>query len=78
MKKPEGLNDISRTDLIELIRTNERSFQRAIIRPGDLSTSIYFFNTRNSVNMYINIDNKLIAEYDLDFKLILKNYSCGL
>jgi hypothetical protein len=78
MKKPEGLNDISRSDLIELIRTNERSFQRAIIRPGDLSTSIYFFNTRNSVNLYINIDNKLIAEYELDFKMILKNYSSGL
>lgn len=78
MKKPEGLNDISRSDLIELIRTNERSFQRSTIRPGDLSTSIYFFNTRNSVNLYINIDNKLIAEYDIDFKMILKNFPTGL
>lgn len=66
MNKPIGVEDISKSDLIKLLSFVQKAFQSFFIRTSDESTSVYFYNARNTTNTYINIDNKLLAEYNID------------
>lgn len=78
MTKPLGLNDMDRDTLIELLNSLAECFQKSFIRSGETSTSVYFFNTKNSVNTYINIDNKLLADYQINLQELLTTSETGL
>ena len=71
MKKDE-VRDLDENELIILIISLSGYFQKHIIRTGDDSTSIYYFNTKNSVNCLLNISNKLISEYQMNLEELLK------
>jgi galactose-1-phosphate uridylyltransferase len=66
MSKPTQLEDLAITELTELINSIHKSFEKSFIRAGDFSTCIYFYNTKNSVNCYLNISNELINKYEID------------
>ena len=69
--KPSELEDMTNSQILNLLIRVKECFQKSFIRTGDFSTSIYFYNTKNSVNTYINIDNKLIADYKINLQEIL-------
>lgn len=77
MTKPIGIEDMTAEQIIKLILAVQKFFQKSFIRTGEDSTSIYFYNTKNSVNTYINIDNKLLAQYRISLQVLLLNPQSG-
>lgn len=71
MIRPTGLNDMDKDSLLEVLYILSGVFQKSFIRSGETSTSVYFFNTKNSVNTYINIDNKILADYEINLQELL-------
>lgn len=72
-----NLNDMSKEQILDLFNIMKSTFKYFITRTGDSSTSVYFFNTKNSVNSTICITNELLNRYEInpeeDFKSNLKN-----
>lgn len=57
MTRPSGIEDMTAEQIIKLILAVQHSFQKSFIRTGEDSTSIYFYNTKNSVNTYMTISS---------------------
>jgi len=61
-----NLNDMTKEEITELFNFLKSKFEKFNTRIGDNSTSIYFFNTKNSVNNILCINNNLLAEYGIN------------
>ena len=59
------LEDMQKDQLISMIQILKERFEKINVREGDTSTTLYFFNTKNSVNALITINNSLIQEYSI-------------
>lgn len=71
MKKITNLNDLPKKELIGLINSVHKCFEKSFVHYADTSVCLYFFNTKNSVNCYININKVLLNEYDMDIEKTL-------
>ncbi len=61
-----NLNDMTKEEITELFNFLKSKFEKFNTRIGDNSTSIYFFNTKNSVNNILCINNNLLADYGIN------------
>lgn len=67
-----NLNDMSKGNLLELITDIGKQFTKAVVFPYDFYTTVRFYNTKNSASVELTVDHKLLAEYDIDLKTLLK------
>lgn len=67
-----NLKDIPKGNLIELITDIGKQFSKCTVFPYDYYKTIRFHNIRNSASVELTVDNKLLADYDIDLKTLLK------
>lgn len=57
---------MTKEEVFEIINFLNSKFEKFTVRVGDTSTIIYYFNTKNSVNCNISINNILLSEYEIN------------
>jgi len=61
-----NLNDMSKEEILEILNLLKSKFEHSNVRIGDNSTSIYFFNCKNSVNVILTVTNNLLHVYEIN------------
>lgn len=72
MSKPTGVEKMNKDQLLYLLARVRECFQNYYLQKGDESTSVFFYNTDNKVNTYVNISHKSLDEFKIDLKEVLK------
>jgi hypothetical protein len=67
-----NMTDITKDNLVELITDIGKQFSKFVIFPYDFYTTVRFYNTKNSASVELTVDNKLLTDYEIDLKTILK------